>query len=340
MRLLQEAIRDLRANRLRAALTGLSLFLGVLSVVVIYTSGAIVRDVFVATEEQKDGRAVTVLAPLPYGLLTQARLASILRSLNRRIETRGGSYALVTDVPGAIGEASSGPFGPPLLPTQITLLAGHLDRVRRLPVLEGRWLRPDAHAYPSEVMVNISAARTGYPLGTRVLLQPNLHEPPYPALVVGVIADGEAGQRTYASMGTALTLRLDALSGASIQTFVHHPTASVSEIKAALADVASDVGADGTHYDAQRYDRVAQLLSNLQATQTAFLGAAVVTLLVAAIGSLNIGLASVRERSRELVIRRAVGATRSRLFALVLSSGIWLLGLLPPRLQRGWPSRW
>ncbi|MDH6134855.1 hypothetical protein P3T37_004264 [Kitasatospora sp. MAA4] len=43
----------------------------------------------------------------------------------------------------------------------------------------------------------------------------------------------------------------------------------------------------------------------------ALLGIALTTLLAAALGLLNIGLATVRDRTRELTSRRAAGATRS-----------------------------
>ncbi|WP_127359074.1 ABC transporter permease [Actinacidiphila soli] len=86
-------------------------------------------------------------------------------------------------------------------------------------------------------------------------------------------------------------------------------------------------GLDPGELDVQRADTVGQLVGNLHTTQRAFLGVAAVTLLVAALGLLNIGLATVRDRTRELTIRRATEAARSRVFSLVLLSSV-LLGLL------------
>ncbi|MFJ2861599.1 hypothetical protein [Kitasatospora sp. NPDC087314] len=54
-----------------------------------------------------------------------------------------------------------------------------------------------------------------------------------------------------------------------------------------------------------------QLAEDLPAAHKALLGIALATLLAAVLGLLNIGLATVRDRTRELTIRRATGATRS-----------------------------
>jgi putative ABC transport system permease protein len=69
-------------------------------------------------------------------------------------------------------------------------------------------------------------------------------------------------------------------------------------------------------------DQGKQISSTLSLIEVGFEVAAGLTLFVAALGLLNIGIASVRERSRDLSIRRAMGATRARIFALVLLSSV------------------
>ncbi|MFE2347657.1 hypothetical protein [Kitasatospora cineracea] len=54
-----------------------------------------------------------------------------------------------------------------------------------------------------------------------------------------------------------------------------------------------------------------QLSEDLPATHKALLGIALATLLATALDLLNIGLATVRDRTRKLTIRQATGATRS-----------------------------
>jgi putative ABC transport system permease protein len=72
-------------------------------------------------------------------------------------------------------------------------------------------------------------------------------------------------------------------------------------------------------------------LGQLSSQRLAFLVVAVIALLISALGILNIGLASVSERARELVVRRAVGATRSDIVAQVLVAAI-VVGLVAASL--------
>ncbi|CEH00916.1 ABC transporter permease [Propionibacterium freudenreichii] len=101
-----------------------------------------------------------------------------------------------------------------------------------------------------------------------------------------------------------------------------------------------------------RIDRVDSMADQVTMFTAAFTAVTLIGLVVAALGMMNVGLASVRERSRDFTIRRALGATQGRIIAQVLAetlaTGIvatlaaigttWaLLNVLLPRLL---PPSW
>ena len=135
MSLVLEALRDLRANRARSFLGGLGMFLAIMAIVGILCAAAIVRDVFVAKEEQANGRAVTMQLAPANALLNPQTFHAMTAALERRIVRRGGAFAIEQNVDARLGTVKTASSGGLLPENQVTAVAGRLDEIRRLPIL-------------------------------------------------------------------------------------------------------------------------------------------------------------------------------------------------------------
>ena len=317
-----EVLRDLRSHPLRTALSGLSVFMTVISVIAIISASAIARDVFVAQEEQIDGRAITMNAVLPQTVTSPASVSSLLDNLSTRISGHGGAFAVLAPL-----TATTGPLRPDGPASQeassVTAVAGALLSIKRLPVLTGRWLRPYTQRYPPEVVLNSAARKRSGGVGALIELQVGPRDRSYPSRIVGVIADGSPTPEYYTSLASVLAVNPGALdANSAISVLAHRGRTTADTLRAMMGRALTDAGVEPTDLSIGRNDHVDELAGRLRGLQRGFLVSAAVSLVVALLGLLNIGLATVRERSRELVVRRAIGATRSRLFLLVLSVAV------------------
>lgn len=322
MNTLREVLRDVRAGRTRTALTALSMFFAITAMIAIVCVSAVARDVFVAQEEQANGRAPTVGLALPEQDLSGDALAAILRGLSRAVVAGGGSYAVQIALDGRAGPVEATTAGQVLPQAAITGVAGRLDEIRRLPILAGRWLHDNAQTMPAEILENQAAAASNGGIGTVLAVQTAWHGTAYPARVVGVLADGVTTPTLYTSLTSVVAYDPGALDGAAPAQLLVHVQANEERARAMLQRAATLIGLDTSTIEITRTDHVADLARRLADQRAGFLIASLVALVIAVLGLVNIGLAGVRERSRELVVRRALGATRARLFALVLLSTV------------------
>lgn len=323
MNLILEVRRDLRAHRLRSVLSGLSILVAVLSVVAILASASVARDVFVADEEQRDGRGVTMSAQLPGNEMSPQQFNDLMSVLTRRVTSRGGTFAVTTPLNSTVGGSELLALGSGPQNSNVLAIAGTLDRVRRLPIIAGRWLRRDTVRYPPEIVENQAAAAERGGPGTTLGLQASRRTKVYGGQVVGEVADGIPQPEYYTSLASALTADPSLLDGGSSLTIlIHQKDTAASTLQVVLTKALAEYGLDSSNIDIVRADHVDQLAGRLRSLQRGFIVSAGVSMVVAVLGLLNIGLASVRERSRELVVRRAIGATRTRLFALVLLTAL------------------
>ncbi|NLT53923.1 MAG: ABC transporter permease [Actinomycetales bacterium] len=333
-RAVAHGLSELRAHPWRAALSGVSLCVGVLAVVAIFTVGAITADVFVAVTEQRDGRRLTAMGSLDLDRPTPADLQAVLDA-GTPVTDAGGGVALIaaSKYRTGLGYPDQVPRHVPLTGQPIQLVAGRLDTVRRLPLVDGRWPDPRREV-PVETILNQNAAAHWGGVGTTLALLATRDQPPVTTVVVGIVADGLGENNVYVSMPALLAARPTVLDEAELQLYLHHPTAGLAQLTRVADAMAAAGGGSLVERKLNRADHVDELLGQLRAQQTAFLAVGVLALIISALGILNIGLASVGERARELVIRRAIGATRAGLMGQMLVASV-VIGLVAAALACG-----
>jgi putative ABC transport system permease protein len=215
-------------------------------------------------------------------------------------------------------------------------------RVRTTPIAEGRFLNEVEEAEARRVCVlgdNVRRQLFGdrqHLLGSQVLLNG------LPFRLIGLMPkktqnssynglDDEKIFIPYSTMARDFPPGFSWFKPGMLSNLIYVP-ASVDDFKTARRQVTHVLGRNHAFDPSDKgavfiWDTVeqAQLVDNIFISMTAFLGCiALVTLTLGGVGVLNIMLVSVTERTHEIGLRKAVGATRRRILLDFLLEGIVL----------------
>jgi putative ABC transport system permease protein len=332
------------ANKMRSSLTMLGVIIGVAAVIALLSIGQGVQKM-VTQQIQSAGSNLLMILP---GQITEAGGFEFKPTL-----TYGDAQAMADpmNVPDAAivaptmeGNTAVSYDGEDLSTTTAGVLAEH-DLVRNLEVVLGRFLTTqdiDRRARVAVLGSNVAEqlfGEDGYPLDQTIRINR------IPFKVVGVLAEKGAGMMgsedgyIYVPITTAQSRlfpqRRD-LSGKFMVTMIY-----VQALSDQGMDAASQQVNDLLRYrhkisfqDEDDFSVISQadlvaIMAEVTGVLTLFLGAiAAISLLVGGIGIMNIMLVSVTERTREIGIRKAVGAKRRDILLqfLVESMVLSLLG--------------
>lgn len=319
--MLRTLFRDLAVDRLRTTLTGLSMLLGILAIITSVLVGSVGKEALVATSAQRHGRPPTYsisLSNIKQGPSFLRALANEFRRMDDgHIALSGEGESIAYSIASQDAQVES-----TLQSGKIIATTENYRGIYILPLVRGRWLSADGAAASLEVVGNKMMFPDGAPatVALRASSSPNIAR----ARVVGVVNDGLDQPVLYLNLLATqqFAAQLPVMGALHVQWNPSH-SLSAEQIKGAVTDALfNTVG--GEAGEVVRIDSAGEYEAVIEYLEVAFFICALLLLLVSVIGLINIGLASIEQRTHELLIRRAIGASRRSIGTLVLGSMLLL----------------
>jgi len=320
---LAEAWDEVRVHKSRVVLSLVGVFLAVFAMTTVSALGQLVAQVQQEQGERYGGRpatvAITAYDPMtgmpPAAAEWDAAVAELVERYGITASARIGYEQGLFRLPGGTQ------------PIQVQRVSPSYGALHRIEPIEGRWFREgDRESFSPALVVNEAflgalgfADLTARP--TVVIGGPA----PVRATIVGVVRAGYDGE--------LLAYRVDRSTGpgdtaAAADPFMFGPTTLELWVPAEQADAVMEtvrhdlsLALGGVQVDAYRQD--AQGMEEaLAVLRLAVRGAGGLVLLLGGLGVLNIGLVTVRQRIREIGVRRSFGATSGRIFGAVMLESV------------------
>lgn len=299
----------------------ISVVIGIWAVTVTVAAGQIAQSAVSEEVELAAGRPATLRLSLVGDLDENHR--SLDPELRQRIAGRLQRYGIgdFSAVREYAGFAGYGQFATGI---RVSGVEPNFARVRRVDVLAGRWLsNADMGLYGPALILNtqaVSQLHIGSPVdavGKRVEISGSS---PVTGIVVGVIksAPGEGSSAVFLPI-TAVDHWKAPASTVETNYFLIHAAPEVASQITNVLKFEAPKWKPGLSAEITRIDNADSFKTGIATLQLVLSLVAAISLAAGGVGILNLGLVTIRERVRELGIRRAFGATRADLFAMVLS---------------------
>ncbi len=313
--LLHAAGEQVRTQRLRAALSMISIVVGVATLTVVVGLGDVVGSVARSVIERQAGKAATVT------VLSERPAGGFIVDVLPRLEARLDRYSITERSPVVVWPTRL-ILPDAALPTGLVGVVAALKEIRSFRILDGRWSEADdATLLAPALVANAALARAaGLELpGTRDGVLIYLNGQTLAARLVGIVDDGDNEARLYGSMPALLRLATPAT--ASTATLVLH--VEPARVAALLARLRSDLASQEiSGVQLLRTDSAEQFAAVLSGIALVLAAIAGISLVTGALGILNLGIVTTRQRAREFAIRRSFGAGRADVFVIVMAESL------------------
>ena len=320
---LKMALRSISSNKMRAALTMLGIIIGVMALVVL------VSLVNGATSSVTDAVSSLGSSMLTVTVEDDKGCPVTLSTLEEWMEEDdlGLLAPELSDSLTVTGREGSGTI------TVYGTTPDYYD-IQGLQLSMGRWLKDTDVENSSYVCVlNETAAEEllGYVdcVGEAVSLNSVKYT------VVGVLSDEEDSLTAVFSSGSLVAyvpytslVKLSATAGAEVTSFYVSAAdgSTVEMAEAAMTEILMDrFDEDEDAFEISSQDILEDTMSSITSILTILLGGiAAISLVVGGIGIMNIMLVTVTERTREIGIRKAIGASRGTILSQFLMEAVVL----------------
>ncbi|MGG0185909.1 ABC transporter permease [Bacillus rhizoplanae] len=321
------AMRSIKGNKLRAFLTMLGIIIGVSSVIVLVSIG------------QGSSQAVTnQINSLGTNLLTINMMGSDAIKLTEQDIAKFQKIDGIKEMSPVVSGRVTVKNGTVSTQVSLTGTNSSYQQVRDMKINEGRFLSDMDVEYRQKVIVlgaNTAQNLFGFenPVGKDVQVNGSSFK------IVGVLASkgGSMGQSGDDVIIMPLSTAQRIVKNTSIQT-VYVQVSSEEKLNTVMAQIQNKLAVmfsnKQDNYSVFNQKDLVDTMSSVTGTMTMMLGGiACISLLVGGIGIMNIMLVSVSERTKEIGIRKAIGAKRRDILlqflieAVVLSSLGGLMGM-------------
>lgn len=343
--LLKVSLKTLRSNKSRALLTMLGVIIGVAAVILLVSIGNGLKT-FITKQLEDLGSNLVVVLPgeidvknFSFSAGSQAALAGLATSKLKIIDAENikRDVPLLEETVAITLSNSVVRFGNESKISQVIGTTANYTKVRNSPLREGEFFtQKDVDSARRIAVLGATVAKDLFgdksPLGEKIFIGD------FPYEVIGVLEEkGAMGfinvdEQTIIPVTTAQRqLNLDNVN------MIYGQVASPDEVSAAIKEVDQVLSTrlEKDDYTVVDQKEVLSAISSILSVITISLGGtAAISLLVGGIGIMNIMLVSVTERTREIGLRKALGATPETILAqflieaVILSIGGGLIGIV------------